>query len=189
MCDMHRTIVASLFMVAACGVPPMPPAAGAPTADAPAREVTYFEGTSTTTSPDGTTPFGPPVAVIVRRTVDPAAKTIEEYVVHPGEEHPATMTQREGAVFAVVDPKGAFSGTLTYQGPAWRYIGWTYDIQMTDGSGAIKGRGEASASAIKTEKQFVDPTGTPRVLIREDLRAIDEGTFQRRLAELLPAPR
>jgi hypothetical protein len=123
--------------------------------------------------------------VIVRRTIDPAAKTIEEYVVNPGEEHPATMTQREGAVFAVADPKGAYEGTLTFEGPAWQFTSWSYDLKPA-GKGTLTGRGEVSPTALKTDKQFLDPTGTPRARIRDDLHAIDEATFQRRLGELLP---
>lgn len=174
-----------LLVFAACaGTKTATPAEPVPASE-PAREVVYYEGTSATTSPDGATPFGPPVTVVVRRTTDPTTKTIDEYVVHPGEEHPATMTLQEGAVFAATDPKGSFKGTITYSGPAWHYTGWTYNIALTDGSGTITGTGEATATTMKTDKQFVDAGGTPRARIREDFHVIDEATFQKKLAELL----
>ena len=52
--------------------------------------------------------------------------------------------------------------------------------------GAVFGLG-ATQVAITTDKRFVDPSGTPRARIREDLRAIDEARYRARLAELLPA--
>jgi hypothetical protein len=179
---------AAILITCACGSAPTSPASPEAPAAAPAQhsEIAYYEGTTTATSPDGSTPFGPPIPVIVRRTIDPAAKTIEEYVVNPGEEHPATMTQRAGDVFSVSDPKGEFTGTLTFAGPAWHYTSWTYDIKIGT-TGSITGHGEVSAAALKTEKQFIDAGGTPRARMTDDLHAIDKATFERRLAELLPA--
>lgn len=174
-----RTMSIALAILAAC--------AGRVQATPPERSVTYFEGTSVTSSPDGATAYGPPTAVLVRRTVDPTARTIEEYVVHPGEAFPTTMRQLDGAVFSARDAAGSFSGSLTYEGPAWAFTGWDYDLAMTDGSGKIVGHGAATAGAITTDKRFVDPSGTLRARIREDLRAIDEARYRARVAELLPA--
>lgn len=179
----------AIALICGCGSTTKVPTTTTPPAEAtPAATptITYYEGTETTTSPDGTTPFGPPHAVLVRRTVDPSAKTIDEYVVMQGEEHPATMTLRDGDVFTVTDPKGEFSGTLTFTGPAWNYTGWTYDIKV-GATGAISGHGEVTAAGLKTDKQFADAGGTPRARIVEDLHVIDQATFDRRRAELLPS--
>jgi hypothetical protein len=148
--------------------------------------VRYYEGTSVTTSPDGATPYGPEVAVLVRRTTNPRAHTIEEYVVHPGQEFPTTLKQVDGNVFDARDAKGSFEGTVAFKGSAWDFPGWDYDIRMTNGTGKVVGHGDASAHGITTDKRFLDTTGAAKARIHEELHTIDEETYRRRLAQLLP---
>lgn len=170
-------------------------ACGAATSDVPtthaeehaATSVRYYEGTSTTTSPDGATPYGPPVAVLVRRQVDPAAQRIEEHVINEGRAFPTTLRQTQGEEFSASDEGETFHGTVTFSGPDWAWTSWTYDLTMSDGSGTLRGSGTLSAEGIDTEKMFHGPDGSAQALIVEHLRPIDEATYERMLSEATPS--
>jgi hypothetical protein len=150
------------------------------------REVVFYVGTSTTTSPDGSTPYGPPVTVIARRTVDPDDGTIRELVVHPGRTFPTTLERVPGTNdFHASDEAGSFTGTLTFSGREWAWDAWSYDISMTDGSGALRGRGTRTKVGMDTDKTFFDPSGEPRARMREHFDRVDEATFEAKRAELL----
>lgn len=153
--------------------------------------VRHYVGTTATSSPDGTQAYGPPHAVAVRRTVDPAAGTITEYVVHPGRVFP-TLLIREGArdgrvVFRADDEARSFTGTVRFTGPDWAWTAWDYDLVMRDGSGALRGSGRMQGRTIVTDKLFVAPDGQPRARIGERLAEVDAAAFARVEAELLRA--
>ena len=87
-------IVGSLVLVGTLGstmIGCRPAAGSAPVVQA--AVVRHYVGTTTTSSPDGAQAYGPPHAVAVRRTVDPAAGTIAEHVVHPGQVFPTLLTR------------------------------------------------------------------------------------------------
>lgn len=150
---------------------------GAEIADVPAETINYYQGTSTTTSPDGSTPYGPPAAVLVRRHVDPAAGIIEESVINNGQAFPTTLTWTQGTEFSASDEGATFRGTVTFSGPEWAWTSWTYDIAMSDGSGTLRGNGSLSADGIHTEKMFHAPDGSAQARIVEALIPIDEATY------------
>ncbi|PCC71805.1 hypothetical protein SAMN02745121_03157 [Nannocystis exedens] len=145
----------------------------------PAVVATYYVGTTATTSPDGSQPYGPAKTIAVRRTVDPAQGSIEELVVHPGEQFVTLLQRRPGdaAVFAASDRAGGFTGTVTFTGPEWAWTAWTYDIAMTDGSGELQGTGRLGERSLDTDKLFVGPDGQPRARIAEHLEQVDEPTY------------
>lgn len=151
--------------------------------------VTCYEGTTTVTSPDGATPYGAPAPVVVRRTVSPSEGTISEHVVSPGEEHPTTLTRVDDSnVFQATDDGNTFSGTLTFEGPEWEWTSWTYDISMTDGSGALRGTGRLEGNVMENEKIFAGPEGDPQARITEHLEQLDHETCETRLREVLAMP-
>jgi len=168
------------------------PAAPPAVASEPAPR--YYLGTTTTTSPDGATAYGPPFPVAVRRTLDPRRGTIDEYVVHPGSTHPTHLRRDPGAgpqaIFTAEDDQRSFTGTITFTGPDWAWTAWTYAITLSDGSGTLRGSGRADARSITTDKLFHGPDGQPRARIRERLDEVDLPTFTRTRDELLrqPAP-
>jgi hypothetical protein len=111
-----RTLPLVLLLVA-CGASTATPTAPVG-ADGPiAASVNYYQGTSTTTSPDSSTPCGPPAAVLVRRHVDPAARVIKERVMNDGRAFPTTLRQMEGGEFRASDEGETFAGTVTFSGP------------------------------------------------------------------------
>ncbi|WAS94805.1 hypothetical protein [Nannocystis punicea] len=154
----------------------------------PAVAATYYVGTTTTTSPDGAQPYGPAKTIAVRRTVDSAHDSIEELVVHPGEQFITTLQRRPGdaAVFAAGDRAGSFTGTVTFTGPEWAWTAWTYDIAMTDGSGELQGTGRLTAGSLDTDKLFISPDGQPRARIHEHLEQVDETIYKSTRDQLLP---
>lgn len=154
-----------------------------------AAVVRHYVGTTSTSSPDGAQAYGPPHAVAVRRTVDPAAGTIAEYVVHPGRVFP-TLLIREGArdgrvVFRAGDEARSFAGTVSFAGPDWLWTAWDYDLVLSDGSGALRGSGRMEGRTIVTDKLFLGPDGLGRARIRELLAEVDAAAFARAEAALM----
>lgn len=169
----HRAAFVALAVAAfACEHPE-------PSTPPPGIAATYYVGTTATTSPDGAQPYGPAKTVAVRRTVDPAQGSIEELVVHPGEQFFTELQRRPGdaAVFTTRDRAGSFGGTVSFTGPEWAWTAWTYDIAMSDGSGKLQGSGRLGARSLDTDKLFVGPDGQPRARIVEHLEQVDEPTY------------
>jgi|JI10StandDraft_1071094.scaffolds.fasta_scaffold565675_2 hypothetical protein len=182
-----RLFIALLVILApGCRGPASP--AVAPVARSAA--VRYYVGSATTTSPDGAHAYGPATTIAARRTIDSAAGTIDEYVVHPGRAFP-THLQRgraagSGVVFTATDEADSFSGTVTFAGPDWAWTTWTYDLAMRDGSGTLRGEGRSDGTTIDTDKLFIDRDGQPRARIREHLAEVDARTFARVAQVLAP---
>jgi hypothetical protein len=151
--------------------------------------VRYYVGSATTTSPDGAQAYGPAITIAARRTVDSAAGTIDEYVVHPGRAFPTRLRRGRdvgsSVAFTATDEADSFSGTVTFAGPDWAWTTWTYDLSMRDGSGTLCGEGRSDGATIDTDKLFVGPDGQPRARIREHLAEVDASTFARAESELL----
>ena len=186
-----RAISSRLFIALVVSLAPAckPSAAATP---AERGDVHYYVGIVTTTSPDGVQAYGPPLTIAVRRTLDVAAATIDEYVVHPGKAYPTRLRRTEvrGArvVFVAEDDARSFSGTVTFAGPDWAWTAWNYDIVLRDGSGSLRGTGLAADRSIDTDKLFIGPDGQPRARIREHLEEVDAPTFTRTRDELLKTP-
>lgn len=90
------------------------------------------------------------------------------------------MTQTEKYnVFTATDDAKCFSGTITFAGENWKWNNWTYDIEMTGGSGKIVGEGKLSSSGIETTKKFILPNGKEQVLITEKLNEITKEEYEK----------
>jgi hypothetical protein len=165
---------------------PAPPVADAAPAAKHSLAVAWYVGTSTTTSPDGSRPYGPPKTVAVRRTLDPEHGTIDEYVVHPGRELPTKLVRLAGAsTFEASDAARSFTGKLAFTGAEWDWDAWTYEITMTDGSGSLRGDGKRTPRTIDTSKVFLGPDGAPKARIVDHLERVDERVFEATRATLL----
>jgi len=92
------------------------------------------------------------------------------------------------AIFDADDQTHSFRGTVTFTGPEWAWTAWTYDLAMSDGSGTLRGNGHLAPGSLDTDKAFVAADGQPRAQIREHLEEVDEATYTRTRAELLPVP-
>ena len=151
---------------------------GSITHDASSPTIQFLKGQMLTTSPDGETPYGPPVDVIARRAIDAAKGLIVEDSWHGGEHHRTTMTLRAGtSIFDAHDDKKTFEGTLTFEDSDWLRGGVTYDIALSDQSGTITGTGDWEGDTYRTTKVFSDPTGVQRAKMSETLTLITEAEF------------
>lgn len=188
---MYRALVSSsIFVLAACHAS-SDAATPQTTSPASAPEAVFYVGTSVTTSPDESNTFGPPKTVAVRRTIDPQRRRIDELVVQSKRTIPTTLTWESGtehAIFRATDDSASFTGTLTFDGKAWAWDAWTYDITMADGSGRIRGTGTRSPNGMETDKTFADPSGAPRARIKDHLRRVDAAAFEEARAKLLASP-
>ena len=156
------------------------PPADKPTSD----EILYYTGTYAVTSPDGKQAFGPPIAVVAKRTFQKEQNLILEVLDLPKKHFEVTLTRAEGTPFTGTDKGKSWTGKIIYSGPEWKWNQWTYDIKMTDGSGTIKGSGSIVEGNFKTEKLFYDPTGTPQARILESLKATTAENYATRLKAL-----
>ena len=152
----------------------------------PAPVVKFYTGTVTTSHPDTGVPFGPAEDTVTKRTVDAAARTIVEEVVSQGLPIVTTMTERgDTNVFDASDDGGTFSGTLTFDGSDFAFTGWTYFIELTDGSGVITGVATIDDENILTHKTYSDHSGTAQALIADALHVVDEDTYDAERATLV----
>ncbi len=137
----------------------------------------YYAGKVITTSPDGSTPYGPAKFSLVKRSLDQKNKRITEWVSQDGKVFDTKLIQQNNsAVFNAQDSAKTFSGILTFSGDNWKWNSWIYDITMTDGSGKISGKGFLTNEGIKTEKYFTKGN-IAVVKITEDLKEINYEEF------------
>jgi hypothetical protein len=134
-------------------------------------EILYYTGTYATTSPDGKTPFGPPIAIVAKRTLQKDKNLILEVLDMPKKHFEVILTRTKGGSFTGTDQEKSWTGLIVYFGPEWKWNEWTYDIKLSDGSGTLKGKGSLTAGILKTEKIFYDLKGTPQARILETLIA------------------
>jgi hypothetical protein len=147
-------------------------------AQAKAVIVQYLKGQMLTTSPDGKTPYGPPIQVVAKRTIDSAAGTLIEDSWHGAEHHTSSFTLRAGTlIFDVSDKKKTFQGTMTFKTKNWLRGTVTYDIKMIKNPGTVTGTGSWMNDAYHTNKIFSDSAGTPRAKITEKLTVITRKVF------------
>ena len=147
-------------------------------AEKPTTTIQYLKGQMITTSPDGSTPFGPPVQVLAKRTIDSTRGEIVEDTWHGKEQHKTILRLRAGSFsFDASDENKTFEGLMTFQSDDWLRGSVTYNIKMVDHSGTITGTGAWSGDTYSTNKLFADPSGTPRARMTETLQTITKEEF------------
>ena len=136
-------------------------------------------GESIQTSPDGATPFGPPIQVRGMRKINTAEGTIIERSWHQGKHYTSLKTrQGDTNTFELSDEGNTYSGTVTFASEDWARASMTYDIKMNDGSGTLTGTGSWEGDRYTTHKIFSDPTGTPQVRIVDNLKLVTKEAFE-----------
>ena len=144
----------------------------------PSVTIQYLKGKMFTTSPDGTTPYGPPVEVLAKRTVNPDNGEIVEDTWHGKEYHKTLFRLRADTLsFDVTDEKKTFEGTVTFLSDDLLRGSVVYEIKMLDHSGTLTGTGTWAGGTYSTKKLFSDPTGTPRARMTETLQTVTKEVF------------
>jgi hypothetical protein len=141
----------------------------------------YFHGTSTMTSPDGATAYGPPAATLAMREWV-GERTITEYAQHGDKAVTATLsrTVEEPLVAIATDATASFNGEIQITEGTWRnWKRWTYKLHITKSSGLLTGEGWMEGDVLKTKKIFQDASGTPRAMIRESLQKISAEEYEK----------
>lgn len=164
------------------GATPTAPAPAQP--DAAAATTTYYIGTSQVSAPDGKIPYGPPKVNAAQRVVDPTKGTIIETVLDDGALR-TTILRRQGESnrFSATDDAKSFSGVVTFEGPAWHWTGWTYDITISEGAGKVVGTASIDDTSIRTEKYFIGPDGNKTVQIVDVLKVVTKDEYDKAIAE------
>jgi len=92
--------------------------------------IQYLQGTSETTSPDGSVTYET-VDVLAQRTIDSVAGTIVEHTVHGDEIRRTFFTLQPGtSTFDVTDEENSFSGTVAFESDDWVSSNVTYDLEV-----------------------------------------------------------
>lgn len=151
----------------------------------------YYFGDVAIRSPDGKTSYGKTVS-LVKRVIDPDKNQIIEFVLQPPrlpqqkpKEIKTTLTRlANSSEFSAEDDDRTFTGKMNFSGTEWSWDRWTYEIELKNGS-RLTGSGTIDSSGLKTEKIFVQPDGTTSVLIKEDLKAIEQREYDRHRAEMI----
>lgn len=139
-------------------------------------------GESATTSPDGSTPYGPPKFVVARWVMEASGNRLVEDTWHSGEHFRSVFVRRPNTlIFDVADDGKIFSGTVTFaiapDTGQWNRSAMTYALKMLDGSGTVTGTARWDGDALKTNKVFADPANVAKARIRDSLQVISKDEF------------
>lgn len=120
--------------------------------------------------------------LIVKRTLDPAQKTITEQVITvdsrsdvPAREFMVTMLV-DGARFTMTERNNAFSGDGGLVGEPWKWTGWHSHALIPDGS-TIDSEDVLTKEGLKVTKTYSGPDGSVRMTFNEMLAPITEKEF------------
>ena len=92
-----------------------------------------------------------------------------------------------GPVFEVREAEG-FSGTLDFSGHHAALDGWFYELDLSDGSGTIRGQARIVEDKLTTDKVFADPDEVKQARIRETFERVERDVFWTKLAEATASP-
>ena len=152
-CPGAMRLVGLLSLLVGCPGPAAPAPAVPAAAAAPATSTICYAGLKTG--------LGQRARTVMRRTVDPTARQIVEDVSH-GDADSHRVTQFHvvmdvtGDRFTMKEVGGAFTGTGTLTGAAWRWTSWTSRSRLA-GAGAgieVESDGELSETGIAITDQI-----------------------------------
>ena len=154
-------------------------------------DVQYFFGKTKMWTPDKRTALGESpylmkrelnqkLGVIVETAISLSRKTGSLY-----EEHTLTLKQTaKKSKFKIVDKFKKLNGHVLFKGDEWKWNHWTYVVAFKNGD-KIVGEGSLSKNSLKSEKLILSSRKSAKVLIVEELQAIDERTYKLRLDDFV----
>ena len=162
----------------------------------PAPVHAWFEGTLTSTKPEGD-PLGPPTVSLLRRSVLPAEERIEERWVELDENGTAfdviasiTVAEEVGTFRSLYqDEFGVLEGFGSFlNGDDWAWTAWESQVEYV--SGELTGTSlqtftEVTGGVITAETEVIGADSVLEVIEVREFDAVNEATFAQRAAELL----
>ncbi len=153
----------------------------------PAREVTCYLGTTKVKLPNGQQVAT--MDALARRTVDPAASTIEEEVVNfgPKQQRYVVTMRVSGSTFTMTEKNQAFTGSGELHGEPWKWTSWHSTSNLPDGS-RVESTDKVTAEGIRVEKTVHGPDDSVQVIINEEFQPIGQEECSKRFDALDSAP-
>lgn len=154
-------------------------------------ETQYFFGKTKMWTPDKRTALGES-PYLVKRVLDKkkglileTATTVSRKTGKIYEEHTMTLKQTDKkSRFDIVDKTKKFNGFVMYKGDEWNWDKWTYAVAFKNGDKLV-GEGTLSSTALKTEKLILNSKKAAKLMIVDDLKAIDEATYKLRFKDFV----
>lgn len=156
--------------------------------DVPAAiSIDFLDGQDTNTLPDGS-PAGS-ARVLLRRTLDPDAATLEEVVHTEGAEGPTTWTltgevdaEAGTWAFAFADDYGRIEGTGAFTaGEPWAWTAWESTSTYVSGpytGMTVRSTDTLGEDGLRADKEIRDADGALQISVAEALSRVDEGAWQ-----------
>jgi hypothetical protein len=160
--------------VATCGRGDHAPAktAGKPALTSP---VACYEGRTTIPRPDRSSPQD--LAIVIKRTVDPAAQEIDEQVIEfPNAQLEFDLVEHVvGNAFTFEERNGLYRGTGTMEaGSPWGWTAWSWTVRGGDLN--IESHYQLTPEGLSIHRI------TPEFDAREELQAFDCSDYSRRIS-------
>jgi hypothetical protein len=138
-------------------------------------------------------PRGPSSETWLRRTLDPAARTLEERVYTRDAGEVASFTLNgfvdpdAGAwTFSFSDDFGTIEGTGTFlEGEVWDWTAWQSQSEYVDGEYLgfrILSNDSITETELVAHKSLIDPAGDPMGTVEEVLQRVDAATWDAAVA-------
>lgn len=150
----------------------------------------FYYGESSFTAADGTR-FGS-IPLLIKRTVSQKNKKIEERSIQgaapKGEKIKEVLTtftqdEKNPNLFKVSDSEKILSGTVEFQGKAWEWTSWKYNLSSEE-NGSIKGEGSLNEKGIKALKTVHDGKGIAIMSTTEQVEKVTEDKYKQEKTKL-----
>jgi len=162
-------------------------------ADAASAAVTCWYGPSVQHQSDGAE--RPGAALLVRRTLEPAADRIVEETARfdpVAGVKPRLYTvlyQVDGDQLTLEERDGEFSGRGTLSGEPWAWTAWSSVYTLTSGirvEAEQRIENDGGTAVLRAERTAYGPDGSRALVLTEELARIGDDECARRFAELAP---
>jgi len=150
--------------------------------------VTYYKGISSVSLPNGQV-VGKST-MLVRRTLNPSASEIEEYVIEMSpqkkddQQEFKVIMNVEGNSFKMKDSNGSFSGTGTLEGEPWKWTSWSSKSVLANKM-IVESKDSLEGNKLVVTKTVKTPDGKVTVTMHETYSPITKDVFEKERKQAL----
>lgn len=153
------------------------------------EKTNYYIGESKMTSPEGT-PYGSSISLI-KRTISPDKNQITEDVISIDKrsnprEFITVFSIGKNNQFNISDNEKTFSGKGSLSGKEWNWDGWTYQVDMANSKGSLKGDDKFINGELVVSKEYYAPDGKLSVKFSENFKPVSKEFFDILYTNLFP---